>query len=56
MGVSILSLIEIIYYLSLRFTCNLRYRKNKNVTLSESMGDLSQIQIPQITVAEAKTK
>lgn len=51
MGVSILSLIEIIYYLSLRFTCNLKYRKKKNITLSESMGNLSEI--PHITFEKA---
>lgn len=31
MGVSILSLIEILYYVTLRLACNLNYRKNKKI-------------------------
>lgn len=31
MGVSILSLIEIIYYVTLRLACNLNYRRNKKI-------------------------
>lgn len=31
MGVSILSLIEIVYYITLRLACNLNYRKNKKI-------------------------
>lgn len=31
MGVSILSLIEIVYYVTLRLACNLNYRRNKKI-------------------------
>lgn len=31
MGVSILSIIEILYYLTLRLACNLNYRRNKKI-------------------------
>lgn len=31
MGVSILSLIEIIYYITLRLACHLNYRRNKKI-------------------------
>lgn len=31
MGVSILSLIEIVYYVTLRLVCNLNYRRNKKI-------------------------
>jgi hypothetical protein len=31
MGVSILSMIEIIYYITLRLACNLNYRRNKKI-------------------------
>jgi len=31
MGVSILSLIEILYYITLRLACNLNYRRNKRI-------------------------
>lgn len=31
MGVSILSLIEILYYITLRLACNLKYRRNKKI-------------------------
>lgn len=31
MGVSILSLIEILYYITLRLACNLNYRKRKSI-------------------------
>lgn len=33
MGVSILSLIEIIYYVTLRLACHLNYRRNKKIKI-----------------------
>lgn len=37
MGVSILSLIEILYYISLRLACNLNYRRNKKIKKQNSL-------------------
>lgn len=47
MGVSILSLIEILYYVTLRLACNLNYQRNKkNKARKNSVAD----QVPGIKV------
>lgn len=44
MGVSILSLIEILYYVTLRLACNLNYQRNKkNKARKNSVMDADQV-------------
>lgn len=38
MGVSILSLIEILYYVTLRLACNLNFRKNQKIKDRKNSG------------------
>jgi hypothetical protein len=54
MGVSILSLIELLYYVSLRLACNLNYRRNKKIKEERRNSALAEDELPSIKINFSK--
>lgn len=50
MGVSILSLIEILYYITLRLACNLNYRRKKDIKARRKSAAIDVDHVPGIKI------